>query len=120
MNSEIVIKITAQGAGQQPLEASLQGESGTLPAPDRNSESSGRLGAASGGNVPSPSDSLGSSSTHGKQAPSPEGSQSQMGSSESGGGLPRPVHPDEIENLGSKKGKGGGAISAGPPVPESE
>lgn len=118
MNSEIVIKITAQGA-EQSLEASLQGESGTLPVPDQNSESSGHLGTASGDNVPTPSDSLGSSSMHGKQVPSPEGSRAQMGSSVSGGGLPSPVHPDEIENLGSKKTKGG-LVSSGPPSPESE
>ncbi len=116
MNSEIVIKITAQGAGQ-PMEASIQGESGTLPVPDRNLGTSGGLGAASTGNLPSPSENLGSVCSHSGHAPSPEGSLSQMGTSGEGG-LPQPVPPDEIENLGSKAESG--VNTEGPPVPEPE
>lgn len=116
MNSEIVIKITAQGGGQ-PMEASLQGESGTLPEPDRSSGTSGRLGAASEGTVPSPSESLGSAgSMASEHAPSPEETQSKIGASE--GGLPSPVPPGEIENLGSKTKSG--ASMGGPPEPELE
>lgn len=116
MNSEIVIKITAQGAGQ-PMEASLQGESGTLPVPDRNLGTSGRLGTASTGNLPSPSESLGSVGRHSAHVPSPEESLSQMEASGKGE-LPKPVPPDEIENLGSKAESGVNTV--GPPVPEPE
>lgn len=99
MNSEIVIKITAQDAGQS-MEASQQGESGSLPVPERNLGTSGRSGAASTGNLPAP-----------------EEAGSQMGASGEGG-LPKPVPPDEIENLGSKAKSG--VNTEGPPVPESE
>lgn len=118
MNSEIVIKITAQGAGQ-PIEASLQGDSGTLPVPDHNSEASARSTAASAGNAPSPSDRFGSVSTASGQSPSPEESQSQMGAA-SGGDLPKPVAPGEIEKLGSKSNAKSGVETEGPPIPEPE
>lgn len=118
MNSEIVIKITAPGGGQS-METSLKGESGTLPVPDRNLGTSGGLGAASTGNLPSPSENLGSVGSHSEHAhaPSPEGAPSQMGASGERG-LPQPVPPEEIENLGSKAKSG--VNTEGPPVPEPE
>jgi hypothetical protein len=119
VNSEIVIKITAQGAGQ-PIEASLQGDSGTLPVPDRNSEAPGRSAAVSAGNVPSPSDSFGSASTASGQVPSPEQSQSQIVDA-LGGDHPQPVAPGEIENLGSGTSSAKSRVeTSGPPIPEPE